>query len=263
MGGLANMALPFYIIFATDRLGFAADNIGLFVSAQVLGGLLAGTLLGYLSERSGSKAVIMAALAIQMAAPLLALGVFAAGGTLGALGPWVYALVFVAVGVGQSSGILGFINYVLELAEPRQRVTYVGLTNTLYVAALDGVRLDLGITLDAQLLSLEVTSVEQTKDEMRVCTNERWRYRDRKIGTGEQVGEESLDSYEMLYVLRKIDRAWLVDEIQFASPPQVGRKQTPWIADRQQLLQNAAPHIDSRIILGTFFTQQFSLTTDR
>ncbi|MBI5879977.1 MAG: MFS transporter [Chloroflexi bacterium] len=131
VGGMANMALPFYIIFATDRLGFAADNVGLFVSAQVLGGLLAGTVLGYLSERSGSKAVILAALTIQLAAPLLALGVFATGGTLGALGPWVYALVFVAVGVGQSSGILGFINYVLELAPPQERVTYVGLTNTL------------------------------------------------------------------------------------------------------------------------------------
>jgi len=128
VGGMANMALPFYIIFATDRLNFAADNVGLFVSAQVLGGLLSGTVLGYLSERSGSKAVIIASLVIQLAAPLLALGVFASGG---ALGPWVYAFVFVAVGVGQSSGLLGFVNYVLELATPQERVTYVGLTNTL------------------------------------------------------------------------------------------------------------------------------------
>lgn len=131
VGGMANMALPFYIIFATDRLNFAADNVGLFVSAQVLGGLLSGTVLGYLSERSGSKAVILASLSIQLAAPLLALGVFAAQSSLGTLGPWVYALVFIAVGVGQSSGLLGFINYVLELAKPQERVTYVGLTNTL------------------------------------------------------------------------------------------------------------------------------------
>jgi MFS family permease len=131
IGGMANMALPFYIIFGTDQLHFAPETIGLFVSAQVTGGLLAGTVLGFLNERSGSRAAIIASLAIQMLAPLIALLVFFGGATFGAAAPWVYALVFVAVGVGQSSGILGFINYVLELAPPRERVTYVGLTNTL------------------------------------------------------------------------------------------------------------------------------------
>jgi cytochrome c biogenesis protein ResB len=100
------------------------------------------------------------------------------------------------------------------------------------LTGLIGVRLDLGITLDSQLLSLEVTGVEKTKDEMQVRTKERWRYRDLKIGTGQQVGEESLDAYGMLYIFKKIDKAWMVDEIRFTSPPQVGRKQTPWIADR-------------------------------
>ena len=103
------------------------------------------------------------------------------------------------------------------------------------LTGLIGVRLDLGLTLDSQLLSLEISGVEKSKDEMRVQTKERWSYRDRKIGTGEQVGEASQDSYEMLYVFKRIDKAWLVDEIKFTTPPQVGRKQTPWVADRKQL----------------------------
>jgi MFS family permease len=131
IGGMANMALPFYIIFGTDRLKFAPETIGLFVSAQVTGGLLAGTVLGFLNERSGSRAAIIAALSLQMLAPLLALLVFFGGAAFGPYALWLYALVFVAVGVGQSSGILGFINFVLELAPPQERVTYVGLTNTL------------------------------------------------------------------------------------------------------------------------------------
>ena len=131
IGGMANMALPFYIIFGTDRLKFAPETIGLFVSAQVTGGLLAGTVLGFLNERSGSRAAIIASLTIQMLAPLLALLVFFGGASFGPYALWLYALVFVAVGVGQSSGILGFINFVLELAPPQERVTYVGLTNTL------------------------------------------------------------------------------------------------------------------------------------
>jgi len=103
------------------------------------------------------------------------------------------------------------------------------------LTGLIGVRLDMGLTLDSQLLSLEVTGVEKSRDELRVTTKEHWRYRDRKIGTGEQVGEESLDSYEMLYVFKKTGPTWLVDEIRFSSPPQVGRKQTPWLANRESV----------------------------
>jgi hypothetical protein len=101
------------------------------------------------------------------------------------------------------------------------------------LTGLIGVRTDLGITLDSRLLSLLVTHVDVVADEMRVHTKERWHYRDLRIGTGQQVGEESLDAYEMLYIFKRIDKAWLVDEIKFASPPQVGRKKTPWVADRQ------------------------------
>lgn len=96
------------------------------------------------------------------------------------------------------------------------------------LTGLIGVRLDAGITLDSQLLSLEITGVEKAGDEMRVQTKEKWSYRDRKIGTGEQVAEASEDSYEMLYVFKKIEKAWLVDEIRFTSPPQIGRKQLPF-----------------------------------
>ncbi|MBI3733785.1 MAG: MFS transporter [Chloroflexi bacterium] len=131
LAGMANMALPFYIIFATDQLKFPPESVGLFVSAQVAGTVLAGSVLGFLSERSGSRAVIIASLTLQTLAPALALFLFFTGLTSGAFAPWLYAVVFVAIGVGQSSGILGFINYVLELAPPQERVTYVGLTNTL------------------------------------------------------------------------------------------------------------------------------------
>lgn len=103
------------------------------------------------------------------------------------------------------------------------------------LTGLIGARLDLGITLDAHLLSMEVTGVEQSKDEMRIRTKERWRYRDLKIGSGDQVGEASLDDYEMLYIFKKADRAWMVEEIRFTASPQVGRKTTPWGADRRVL----------------------------
>jgi hypothetical protein len=103
------------------------------------------------------------------------------------------------------------------------------------LTGLIGVRLDLGLTLDSQMLSLEITDVEQAKNQLRVQTKEHWSYRDLRIGTGKQVGEASQDAYEMTYYFTNMNKAWLVDEIKFAAPPQVGRKQTPWIADRSQL----------------------------
>ena len=109
------------------------------------------------------------------------------------------------------------------------------------LTGLIGVRLDFGITLDSHLLSLEVTGVERAKDVMRVSTKERWRYRDLRIGSGKQVGEESLDSYEMLYIFTNINKAWLVDEIRFTRPPRVGRSQGAWIADRKPALGGAGP----------------------
>jgi hypothetical protein len=103
------------------------------------------------------------------------------------------------------------------------------------LTGLIGVRLDLGITLDAELLDLDVTGVERSGDVLQVRTKERWRYRDRKIGSGEQVGEESSDSYELLYTFRQFDKVWMVAETQFTSPPQVGRKAAPWAADVKTL----------------------------
>ncbi len=100
------------------------------------------------------------------------------------------------------------------------------------ITGLIGVRLDLGLTLDSELLRLEVVGVETSKGEMRVRTRERWRYRDLRIGSGDQVGEASLDSYEMLYLFKRTGRAWLVDEIRFTAPPRVGRRQMPWLAGR-------------------------------
>lgn len=96
------------------------------------------------------------------------------------------------------------------------------------LTGLIGVRLDMGLSLDSELLSLDVTDVAAEKTVLRVRTRERWHYRDRKIGTGAQVGEESIDSYEMVYLFTNMNSAWMMDEITFAAPPRVERKTTPW-----------------------------------
>ena len=93
------------------------------------------------------------------------------------------------------------------------------------LTALIGVKLDQGITLDSELTLLQPRGVDRVGDTIEVRTTETWRYVSRRIGTGAPVGEESVDHYEMVYVLKKGPQRWVVEEVRFASPPQVGRKE--------------------------------------
>lgn len=109
------------------------------------------------------------------------------------------------------------------------------------LAGLIGVRQDMGLTLDANLESLEVVGVNQVEEVLTVRTRETWRYRDLKAGTQLQVGEASVDRYEMLYHLGRHKGAWLVEETRFTSPPQVGRKEVPWTMDARDAHSMAKP----------------------
>ncbi len=100
-----------------------------------------------------------------------------------------------------------------------------GPTDGKRLTGLIGVKLDQGITLDAQMTDFDVVRVERPKDEVVVFTEERWHYRDRRVGSGKQVGPDSSDHYFMRYHLRKLGGRWVVDHIAFEREPEVGRKQ--------------------------------------
>lgn len=129
--GLSGMAAPFYVIYATKELHFSAEVIGLFISSQVAGGILAGFVLGYLNERSGSKIVVQWSTILAIASPLLALLVRPIGHLAGASTVYIYSLIFFAIGALNSSYMSGFMNFVLELAPSEERATYIALINTL------------------------------------------------------------------------------------------------------------------------------------
>ncbi len=95
------------------------------------------------------------------------------------------------------------------------------------LAGLIGVKADSGIALDAQLLEIQFGRIERIPGAVMVYSRERWHYRDRRIGTGEQVGDESTDLYELRYRLVLDGGKWLVDEVEFTKDPIVGRKVAP------------------------------------
>lgn len=129
--GLGGMIVPFYMIYGIDVLGLPSETVGLATSMQVLGTILTGVVLGYVQERSGSRLVVLCSAALGLSAPLMALlaqCLFLHGAALTLL-PTIYIFVFVIIGMVNSSIMLGFLNFVMELAPPDENPTYVGLFN--------------------------------------------------------------------------------------------------------------------------------------
>ena len=124
---MMDLATPFYVVYAADVLHLAPGMIGGFVISQTLGGIAASALLSPVSERWGPHHVVRVASAAAVAAPLFALVVHLSGGWLA----WAYPLVYVALGIVNSTWILGFTNYMLEIAPERMRPAYLGVSNTL------------------------------------------------------------------------------------------------------------------------------------
>ena len=129
LSGLAALASPFYVLYATDQLGLAPETIGLFIIAQTAGGVVASLGLGALAERRGPGAVIRVSVMVSITGPLVALALYFVHAA--AWLQFAYAWVFVVLGIVSSSGMLGWMNYFLELAPPGHRPTYMGLSNTL------------------------------------------------------------------------------------------------------------------------------------
>ncbi len=129
LSGIGSLATSFYVVYATDWLGLPPAAIGLFAGAATVGTAVAGLLLGLVADRHGSQRVVQVVTWAHFLAPVLALlchlGVF--GASVGV----VYPLLYVLLGIYEGSMMLGFLNFVLEIAPPGQRPTYMGLTNTL------------------------------------------------------------------------------------------------------------------------------------
>ncbi len=128
LAGLVSLAIPFYVIHATDVLNLPERVVGSFVAAQQVAGVASGALLGMVSDHWGPRQTIRIGSALSVIGPLFAL---LAHVTNGGLLVRAYPLVFVALGIYQSSNMLGFYNYLLEIAPDHLRPSYIGLGNTI------------------------------------------------------------------------------------------------------------------------------------
>jgi len=134
--GVGMMVFPFYIVHARKALGFGPEYVGAFLSCQILGGVLAGFAYGQVADRRGPRAVVRLGLLVAFLCPGLALLTHFASAALGPLAFYAVAAIFVGIGASFSSMMIGFTNYILEIAPATDRSTYTGLYNTINGALL-------------------------------------------------------------------------------------------------------------------------------
>jgi MFS family permease len=129
--GVSMSAFSFYVLFMDRELSANAERLGLFVSAQVSGGLIGGLAIGWLADHAGTRTAIRLSAVVCGVVPCLAIGMsFLRGGSGLALLILGVAL-FVLIGAVGSTNFIGFMNYLMEVAPLEQRTSYVGLFNTL------------------------------------------------------------------------------------------------------------------------------------
>ncbi len=128
---IADMAVPFYVVFAKESLGAPPGLVGVYLSTTTLSGLLANLWAARASDRHGNRQLLLVACFVGLTSPALAL-VFAwwRGPAL------LFAVAFALNGVYNTAGWVAHTNFLLEIAPAGERPIYVGTANTLVGMAI-------------------------------------------------------------------------------------------------------------------------------
>jgi MFS family permease len=129
VSGFVGLASAFYVLNATRNLGFGLADTGLFISAQVVGQVGSGLLIGVVQDRWGPLVHIRLNVLISALPPILALlaSLFAGGPAV----LYLYLLVYFCLGVYMGSIGWPFFNWIMEHAPESRRPLYIGASNTL------------------------------------------------------------------------------------------------------------------------------------
>lgn len=127
--GANGLILPFYVLYAKDIIGIEVKMIGMFISAQMLGSTLSNVLWAYLSDYAGNKKVIQINAFLSLLMPLVALLITRQLWTL-------FLLLFILIGFSTAGGVIGYMNFLLDTAPPKDRPTYISLNGTLTIPVM-------------------------------------------------------------------------------------------------------------------------------
>ena len=132
---------PFYALYGIKVLSLPTEAGAIFIWAATFGNMAASPIWAWINDRKGPRSVMVGIAAIHLLSPLLALVIPLLvlrhpALALPGVGQYLYALVFLVNGIYFSGSLMGFLNYLLELATEEQRPLFIGLSNTLTAPAL-------------------------------------------------------------------------------------------------------------------------------
>ena len=128
----AGMASPLYTTYALYQLGVPEAAIGFFIVCSALSGVVSNAMWGYIGERYGVRWLLIITAGLMAFPP--AIGFFSGIIPSTFILP-AYFLIFAIGGVLSNGIMVGFMAYMLNIAPPRSRPSYIGFMNTLLVPA--------------------------------------------------------------------------------------------------------------------------------
>lgn len=114
--GTSSLALPFFVIYAKDILKISLGMVGLFISAQIMGGLLSNFLWAYVSDYIGNRKVIQISLITSFLTSVAALLI---SPNLSSF----FIVVFALAGFFINGDMVGYTNYLLDISPSKRRPT--------------------------------------------------------------------------------------------------------------------------------------------
>lgn len=124
----SGMASPFYMPYALNELGFSESTMGFFIVCSALSGVVSNTLWGHIGEKYGVRWLLIITAGLMGIPPALA---FSSGILPTSLQMPAFLLIFIVGGILANGMMVGFMAYMLNIAPPRNRPSYIGFMNTL------------------------------------------------------------------------------------------------------------------------------------
>lgn len=128
LDGTAMMALPFYVVTATEA-GIATAEVAILLGAQTIGALVSNPVWGWWGDRLGKRSLLGATAALALAAPLLTLVWIGAGTPASATSLASFVAVFLVLGAVGNGGNIAHLGYLWEISPNARRPAYSGYLN--------------------------------------------------------------------------------------------------------------------------------------
>jgi MFS family permease len=146
------MAAPFYILYAIEGLGAPPSMGGIYISLRMSSQIISNWFWGRQCRRRGNLWVLRSSCALAMLVPLTVVLLAQTQAWFSLTyspmaAAWLLGIAFLIHGLASSAGGISEISYLYDIAPETDRITYIGLTNTVlgplyFLPALGGALLD-------------------------------------------------------------------------------------------------------------------------